>query len=156
MAVRIVVDDLGLYPADGTEEVLSPEVNAVHAVRERIRYRLRAPEPNPLVFHMSSAIFRRFADLEGAPGLVVERISPRRALRERLGCPPPLWLSDDLAVTLGALGCQRRASDAEIDLTDRVLALMGWPRVKWLNPPRFSRPYPSSHPRRSPCWRCRK
>jgi hypothetical protein len=125
MAVRIMVDDLGLYQSEGTEEVLSPEVNAVHAVRERIRYRLRDPEPLPLVLRMSSAIFRRFADLEGAPGLVVERISPRRALRERLGCPLPPWLSDDLAVMIGAFGCQVRASDAEIDPTDRVLALMG-------------------------------
>ncbi len=125
MTVRIMVDDLGLYQTEGTEEILSPEVNAVHAVRERIRYLLRAPEPTPLVLRMSSAIFRRFADLEGAPGLVVERISPRRALRERLGCPLPPWLSDGLAVTLEALAGQRRATGAEIDPTDRVLALVG-------------------------------
>ena len=125
MAVRIMVDDLGLYRAEGSEEVLTPEVNAVHAVRERIRYHLRTPEPTPLVLRMSSAIFRRFADLEGAPGLVVERISPRQVLRARLGCPLPPWLSDDLAVTLEALAGQRRASDTELDPIDRVLAVMG-------------------------------
>ena len=81
MAVRIMVDDLGLCPADGAEAVLSPEVNALHAVRERIRHRLCAPEPTPLVLRMSSAIFRRFADLEGQPGLVVQR--PPSASRER-------------------------------------------------------------------------
>ena len=62
MAVRIMVDDLGLCQAEDAEAVLSPEVAALHAVRERIRHRLRAPEPTPLVLRMSSAIFRRFAD----------------------------------------------------------------------------------------------
>jgi len=35
-----MVDDLGLYQAEDAEEVLSPEVSAIHPVRERIRYRL--------------------------------------------------------------------------------------------------------------------
>ena len=99
MTVRIIVDDFGLYPLDEAEEVLTPEVNAVHSVRERIRYRLEKSglaEP-PLVLHMSSNIFRRFADLEGQPGLDVSKLSPRKALRERLGCVVPPWLDEKSA-----------------------------------------------------------
>ncbi len=124
MAVCIMVDDLGLCQADDAEAVLSPEVGALHAVRERIRHRLRAPEPTPLVLRMSSAIFRRFADLEGQPGLVVQRLSPRRALRERLGGPLPPWLGDELIALLGAFPEDRRAAGAETDPTDRVLMLI--------------------------------
>ncbi len=86
-AVCIIVDDLGLSRVADAESVASPEVNQIHALRKRIRQRLRVPLPEPLVLCMSSAIYQRFANLEGQPGLTVERLSPRPFLRERLGCP---------------------------------------------------------------------
>ncbi|EGV17032.1 hypothetical protein [Thiocapsa marina] len=72
-------------------------------MRERISRTLRTPQTEPLIIRMPSGIFRRFANLEGQPGLQVDRISPRSLLRERLGCAIPLWLTDAMAVALLAV-----------------------------------------------------
>ncbi|WP_295399354.1 alkaline phosphatase [uncultured Thiocystis sp.] len=120
--VRIIVDDLGLSRIADAESVTSPDVNLIHALRERIRQRLRVPLPEPLVLCMSSAIYQRFANLEGQPGLTVERLSPRPFLRERLGCPLPVWLTDPLAVMLLALAGDHAATEG--DPIDRILTLI--------------------------------
>ncbi|WP_295454026.1 alkaline phosphatase [uncultured Thiodictyon sp.] len=124
MTVRIVVDDFGLYQDQDAEAVLSSEVNLIQAVRKRIYQRLRTGETSPLVLHMSSAIFCRFQDLAGQPGLEIERVSPRHALRERLGCPSPFWLEDRLVLSLLTLAGERRVENGELDPIDRVLALL--------------------------------
>jgi|UPI0003A4A678 hypothetical protein len=124
MAVRIVVDDHGLYQGQDAEKVLSSDVNQIYAVRERIRHCLGAAELQSLVLCMSSAIFRRFADLEGQPGLDVERVSPRRTLRERLGCAAPSWLNDELAGALRSIRGDYRVADEGADPADRVLGLL--------------------------------
>jgi len=85
MAVRIVVDDHGLYQGQDAEKVLSSDVNQIYAVRERIRHCLGAAELQSLVLCMSSAIFRRFADLEGQPGLEVGLVLGREVGRRRQG-----------------------------------------------------------------------
>ncbi|MBV5308328.1 hypothetical protein [Chromatium okenii] len=136
-SVRIIVDDLGLSRVADAESVTSPDVNLIHALRERIRQRLRVPLPEPLVLCMSSAIYQRFANLEGQPGLTVERLSPRPFLRERLGCPLPVWLTDPLAVMLLALAGDHAATEG--DPIDRILALID-PALAQCQDPRDCRP----------------
>ncbi len=124
MTVRIVVDDLGLYQMTDAEDVLTPEVNELYSVRERIRYHLASGVGGTLVLRMPSDIFQRFSDMEGQPGLVVEHVSPRRTLRDRLGCPPPAWLGQDLARALGLFADDLPQPVTAGGTTSRVLSLI--------------------------------
>ncbi len=129
IAVHIIVDDIGCAAVADAERFSSPDVKAIHAMRERISRRLREPQAEPLILQMSSPIYRRFASLEGQPGLQVDRVSPRSVLRDRLGCVIPAWLSDSMAVAL-LTSTKRTAPEAPIgDFLDRIFVQLN-PKLK--------------------------
>ena len=98
MNVRIIVDNLGIDRTPGARDLREHDVKVLHAVRDEIRHRLASAGGAGLILRMPEAIYRRFSDLEGQPGIEVEHVLPRRLLRERLGGhPPPPWLTLELA-----------------------------------------------------------
>lgn len=125
MNVRIIVDDHGIDRTQDARDVREHEVNALHAVRDEIRHKLASPGGAGLVLRMPKAIYRRFSDLEGQPGIEVEHVSPRRLLRERLGGhPPPPWLTLDLATRLGLLRADLPQPRVTDDAVERLLSVI--------------------------------
>jgi hypothetical protein len=55
------------------EHITTPDVNVIASWRRHIRAAILAESPMPLRLSMPAAIFQRFANLEGTPGLRVER-----------------------------------------------------------------------------------
>lgn len=60
-------------PLPGHAHLVAHDVRQVHVHREEIRAAIRSAKFPPLRLSMSPAIFQRFANLEGQPGLVVVR-----------------------------------------------------------------------------------
>lgn len=55
------------------EHLTSPDVNLIASWRRHIRDAILAESPMPLRLSMPAAIFQRFANLEGTPGLEIVR-----------------------------------------------------------------------------------
>lgn len=126
MNVRIIVDNLGIDRTPGARDVREHDVKVLHAVRDEIRHRLASAGGAGLILRMPEAIYRRFSDLEGQPGIEVEHVLPLRLLRERLGGhPPPPWLTLELATRLGLLRedmPEPRATDDAVECLLSVIA----------------------------------
>jgi hypothetical protein len=133
MIVRIIVDDLGIDRTPGARDLREHDVKALHAIREEIRQKLVSGTGTGLILRMPGDIYHRFSDLDGQPGIEVERVSPRRLLRERLGgYPPPSWLTLELAARIGLLRDDLPEHSAGGDTIGRLLSLVA-PEVLTVN-----------------------
>lgn len=126
MAVTIIIDDYGMDRTEHARDLTDLDVKSLHGVREEIRSRLAYVHGAPLILRMPRHVFEhRFSDMDGQPGLSVQRVSPRQLLRERLGgLSPPAWLSDELAHALGVLQPGHIKPNGSGDAIDRLLSLV--------------------------------
>jgi hypothetical protein len=126
MAVKIIIDDYGIDRTEDARDLTEHDVKSLHSVREEIRTRLAYVHGAPLVLRMPGDVFkRRFADMDGQPGLSVQRISPRQLLRGRLGgLSPPAWLTAELADALGMMQPGLVQPSSAGDVLDRLLSLI--------------------------------
>ena len=73
MSTAYVILAVADRPIPRYEQIVDPNVRTVHSERERIREYIRAAPLRPLRLSMSAAMFKRFRDMEGTPGLMIER-----------------------------------------------------------------------------------
>jgi hypothetical protein len=126
MTVKIIIDDYGIDRTEDARDLTEHDVKSLYGVREEIRQKLAYLNGEALVLRMPGHVFKhRFADMDGQPGLSVQRVSPRQLLRERLGgLPPPAWLTAELADALGMLQPGLPQSSNAGDVLERLFSVI--------------------------------
>lgn len=103
MAVQLILDGFGIDTE--TAVIVKTQPSDIIAVRRQIDRHLQLQSETLLRIRVNShALFKRFSDYEGQNGVLpTQHLIPRVLLAQSLNTGLPIWLTDELIITLDLL-----------------------------------------------------
>lgn len=103
MAVQLILDGFGIDTEAAV--IVKTQPNDIIAVRRQIDQHLQQQSEKLLRIRVNShALFKRFSDYEGQNGVLpTQHLIPRVLLAQSLNTGLPIWLTDELIITLDLL-----------------------------------------------------